>query len=290
MFEKILIATDLSPASDCLLKCAGELKNVGVRRIVLAHVIYVANTPGLEEVLDAEASPLLSRQKQVLEKAGFEVVAEMPVGIPARSIKDLADRRDVDAILTGSRGRGIIQRALLGSVAFKLLQISDKPVILARINLLGEGEACRFSLCKRMFEHILFPTDFSEAAGQAFFQLEKIAADLKGPVTLLHVQDPALLGPGLTDQQMREQRRMDQERLDSLGERLERLGAKVDTELICGNPREVILQQSDSGRYSLMAMGTQGKGLFREFALGSLAHEVACRAGLPVLFFPSRRP
>lgn len=290
MFEKILIATDLSPASDCLLQCAGELKNIGVRRIVLAHVIYVANTPGLEEALDVEASPLLSRQKQVLEKAGFEVVAEMPVGIPARSIKDLATRHDVDAILTGSRGRGIVQRALLGSVAFKLLQISDKPVILARINLLGEGEACRFSLCKRMFEHILFPTDFSEAAQQAFFRLEKIAADLKGPVTLLHVQDSALFKTRLTDQQMREQQRMDQERLDSLRERLARLGAQVDTELVSGNPREVILQQSDSGRYSLIAMGTQGKGFFREVVLGSLAHEVACRAGLPVLFFPSYRP
>jgi nucleotide-binding universal stress UspA family protein len=43
-----------------------------------------------------------------------------------------------------------------------------------------------------------------------------------------------------------------------------------------------------SGDYSLIAIGTQGKGFFRETFLGSLAHEIACQAELPVLFFPCR--
>lgn len=57
MFEKLLIATDLSPASDCLLQCAGELQATGLKQAILAHVIYVANTPGLEDALEADASP-----------------------------------------------------------------------------------------------------------------------------------------------------------------------------------------------------------------------------------------
>lgn len=288
MFEKILIATDLSPASDCLLQCAGELQATGLKQAVLAHVIYVANTPGLEDALEAEASPALMRQKESLEAQGIEVTTEMHLGIPARTLNELAERHAVDAVLIGSRGRGILQRAVLGSVAFKLLQTVQKPVLLARIQLLGEGEACRFAVCQRLFEHILLPTDFSETAEHAFWHLEQMAVDLKGTVTLLHVQDREYREIHLSRQQAEEQKKKDQERLEGLRQRLASRGLRVETELVEGVPREEILQRAASGTYSLIAMGTQGKGLFREALLGSLAHEVACTAELPVFFFPCR--
>jgi nucleotide-binding universal stress UspA family protein len=288
MFEKLLIATDLSPASDCLLQCAGELQAAGLKRAVLAHVIYVANTPGLEDALEAEASPALMRQKESLEAQGIEVTTEMHLGIPARTLNELAERHAVDAVLIGSRGRGILQRAVLGSVAFKLLQTVQKPVLLARIQLLGEGEACRFAVCHRLFEHILHPTDFSETAEHAFWHLEQMAADLKGTVTLLHVQDREYREIHLSGQQVEELKRIDRERLEGLKLRLDSRGVRVETELVEGVPRVEILQRAASGTYSLIAMGTQGKGLFREALLGSLAHEVACTAELPVLFFPGR--
>jgi nucleotide-binding universal stress UspA family protein len=288
MFEKILIATDLSPASDCLLQCAGELQATGLKQAVLAHVIYVANTPGLEDAMEAEASPPLMRQKATLEGQGIEVTTEMHLGIPARTLSELAERHNVDAILIGSRGRGILQRAVLGSVAFKLLQTAHKPVLLARIQILGEGATCRFAVCQRLFAHLLFPTDFSETAEHAFWHLEQMAADLKGAVTLLHVQDRAYREIHLSGQQAEEQKRIDQERLEGLRQRLASRGVGVEAELVEGVPREEILQRAASGTYSLIAMGTQGKGLFREALLGSLAHEVACAAELPVLFFPCR--
>jgi nucleotide-binding universal stress UspA family protein len=164
MFEKLLVATDLSRASDCLLQCAGELKDVGLKKVILTHVVYVANTPGMEDALEAEASPALLRQKKALEEQGIAVETRMPFGIPAHCLNDLSEKNDVDAIVVGSRGRSIAQRALLGSVAFKLLQVAHKPVLLARVRLIGEGETCRFSVCQRLFAQILFPTDFSETA------------------------------------------------------------------------------------------------------------------------------
>jgi nucleotide-binding universal stress UspA family protein len=116
-----------------------------------------------------------------------------------------------------------------------------------------------------------------------------MAADLKGSVTLVHVQDRAYREIHLSGRQAEEQKRIDQERLKGLRQRLASRGVRVETELVEGVPREEILQRAASGSYSLIAMGTQGKGLFREALLGSLAHEVACAAELPVLFFPCRR-
>ena len=288
MFEKILVATDLSPASDCLLQCMGELKAMGLRRAVLAHVIYVANTPGFEHNLEADASPLLKKQKETAEAQGLEVATEMDLGIPARTLSELANRHEVTAILIGSRGRGIMQQAVFGSVAFKLLQITRKPVLLARVSLLGEGDSCRFSVCSKLFDHILFLTDFSETAEHAFTHLERIAADLKGPVTLLHVQDRSHREIHLSGREAEAQSKANLERLEALKSRLEKQGVRVETELADGDPREEILQRAAAGRYSLIAMGTQGKGFFREALLGSLANEVARRAELPVLFFPCR--
>jgi nucleotide-binding universal stress UspA family protein len=288
MFEKVLVATDLSPASDCLLQCVGELKTIGVRKVVLAHVVYVANTPGLEDALEADASPPLERQKKAVAEQGFEVETVMHMGIPAPTLNDLAERHDVDAIVIGSRGRGIVHRVVLGSVAFRLLQMTRKPLLLARIALLGEGETCRFTMCRRLFDHILFPTDFSATSEHAFTYLERMAAELGGPVTLLHVQDREYREIHLSGRQAEEQGRIDRERLDALQARLEGRGIQVETELVEGIPREEILRRAASGRYSLIAMGTQGKGFFREALLGSLAHEVARQADLPVLFFPGR--
>jgi nucleotide-binding universal stress UspA family protein len=289
MFEKMLIATDLSPASDCLLQCAGQLKAIGLKQVVLAHVLYVANTPGLEDNLAAEAAPVLERQKKALEEQGLEVEVEMSLGIPARTLNDMAEQHDVAAILIGSRGRGVVQRALLGSVAFKLLQVARRPVFLARVQLLGEGDACHFALCGKLFENILFPTDFSETAEYAFRSLEQIAAGLHGPVTLLHVQDRTYREIHLTRQQGEEQDRIDRQRLEDLRQRLADRGVAVEAELVVGNPRDEILRRAAAGGYSLIVMGSQGKGFFAEALLGSLAHEIACRAELPALFFPSRR-
>jgi hypothetical protein len=80
MLEKVLITTDFSPATDCLLRCVGELKALGLQRAVLAHVIYVANTPGLEDRLEAENAPELRRQKELLESQGIEVTTELHLG------------------------------------------------------------------------------------------------------------------------------------------------------------------------------------------------------------------
>ncbi len=289
MFEKVLIATDLSPASDCLIQCAGELKAMGLKEAVLAHAVYVANTPGLEKMLEAEASPDLERQKGALEEHGVRVTTEMQLGIPAHTLMEMAEKHDASAIVIGSRGRGILSKVVLGSVSFKLLQITSKPVLLSSIKVIGKGENCQFAVCQRIFENILFTTDFSDTAERAFDYLEKIVAENKSSVTLLHVQDRARTERHLSRQGIEEQTGLDRERLERMEERLQNLGGLAEIDLARGIPIEEILQRTNSGTFSMILMGTQGKGFFREALLGSVANEVARHGGLPVLFIPAIR-
>jgi nucleotide-binding universal stress UspA family protein len=83
---------------------------------VLTHVIYVANTPGLEEMLAEESRPVLERQKKLLEAQGVKVTVEMPFGLTAHTLDETAEKHDVSGILIGSHGKGILQAATLGVV------------------------------------------------------------------------------------------------------------------------------------------------------------------------------
>lgn len=53
-------------------------------------------------------------------------------GDPADSILDIARLRDVDLIVVGSRGRGAVAGAVLGSVSAAVVQGADRPVLVAR--------------------------------------------------------------------------------------------------------------------------------------------------------------
>lgn len=282
MFRKILVCTDLSPASDALIQCVEELKSIGLEEAVLTHVIYVANTPGLEEMLAEEARPAIERQKKILEDQGIRVIVEMPFGLPAHTLNETAERHDVSAILIGSHGKGILQSATLGSVTAKLLHQSRRPILLARIAIL-EGEKCHLA-CGKLFSKILFPSDFSETAERALEYLGKIAVETKSPVTLLHEYEDTHI-----DNESR-QRLEDSGRFfaEAKKDRLKSRGvSEVTVELTFGDPAQEIIDRASKEDFSLIVMGSQGKGFVREVFLGSVSNKVAREAGLPVLLIPA---
>jgi Universal stress protein family len=53
-------------------------------------------------------------------------------GIPADEIVAYADNHDVDLTVVGSRGRGAVASALLGSVSQAVLHESRRPVLVVR--------------------------------------------------------------------------------------------------------------------------------------------------------------
>ena len=54
MFEKIVLATDLSPAWNEIVACAGEFKALGAVKVILTYVISVKFLAGMEGILQSD--------------------------------------------------------------------------------------------------------------------------------------------------------------------------------------------------------------------------------------------
>jgi nucleotide-binding universal stress UspA family protein len=289
MFKNLLIAMDLSHASVCLLRCVGPLRTAGAESATLVHVMNVRSVGGLYISLKHLVEPLLEMKEKQLEEAGFRTHLEIPLGDPAYEINRVAKERDASLIVAGTHGESLTKEILLGSVAHRLLQIAEKPVLLIPITAL-EGEhwerKCD-ALCRDLFRHPLFATDFSEPAERAFHYLEHIAAHTHPPeATLFHAQDPGRILPHLAHR-IDEFNRIDRERLDALEVRLREWGARtVHKEVEFGRPGPLIVEKIRKGSCSILVIGGQGRGYMAEAFLGRVANHVVHRSTIPVLVVP----
>lgn len=289
MFTKILVCVDPFTPNHKLLACTSFLKQLGAAHVVLAHVI-VADTPGLDKMLLAQARPEMERQKKILEEAGLDVAIEMLIGYPPQALNDLAEKLDVSVIVVGTHGRGLFESMTLagsplGNVSAKLLQKSRRPVLLVRTPISEQEEGT--DEC-RPFTHVLFPTDFSDTAEVALLYLETLVRTIHCPVTLLHVQEDRSLPTLHPHRRSPDLHKVNEARLHRLQLWLENEGApEVTMEIVRGGGAgDQIATMAKAKGCSLILMGTQGKGITREILLGSVAHQVARQAEQPVLFIP----
>ncbi len=292
MFRTIVLATDLSPAWDEIVACAGEFQALGCSRVILTHVIGVKFIMGMEGKLRAEARPKLEAQKAKLEAQGLAVAIEMPTGLPAYSLNEVAYCHGADLIVMGSHGRSLWREEVLGCVTCAVLHHAQYPVLLLNVKV-KEGAApgtCRLQATE-LLRHVLFPTDFSEIAERACSVVTYLASKGPGRVTLLNALDVpghAAYPPGYQEWAEAAGREL----LENWRQRLEQAGIqRVETRFDAGHPISAILEVLRTQDISMIVMGTQGKGFITEIFLGSVAHNISRLAMCPVLLIPpaSRR-
>lgn len=289
MFSKILLATDLSPASDSVVDYVKTLRSVGCRKVVLVYVIYVKHLVGLSEALREEAAPKLDAQKAALETHGFEVSVETPVGIPGIEITRLALETGCKAIVIGSHGHSLARDIALGGVATDVVHRAEIPVLVVRLQILAEGPQCCRVISADILSHVLYATDFSDNAERAFKYVEEFAKSGCKKMTLIHVQDVSRIRPHL-EHRLQEFNEIDRSRLERMASRLRDLGVEeVDIQIPYGAPAKEIVDYVQKVRPSIVVMGVHGRGFIADIFVGSVAHNVARLSQSPVLLVPPIR-
>jgi nucleotide-binding universal stress UspA family protein len=135
---KILLATDGSREAELAARTAADLaKNQNSE----LHVVYVEPTlpmigqfadPGPERT-EPESRRLLDEQVSHIEEAGGTVdETHLRLGRPDDQIVWVAEELGAGLIVIGSRGRGGVRRALMGSVSDSVVRHAHCPVLVVR--------------------------------------------------------------------------------------------------------------------------------------------------------------
>jgi nucleotide-binding universal stress UspA family protein len=286
MFSTVLVATDLSQASDHVISCLGGLRPLGAEKIILTHALGIRHLEDMARLLIPLVEPRLRQQKQVLEGQGFTVETVIAPGIASLEIHRIAKEKRASLIVVGSHGATLARKVLLGSVAVEVINQTELPIFIAQLDITNEIESRCGMICNDFHRHVLFATDFSDNAERAFTFIEQLVRSGGHRVTLLHVQDKSRIHPEKLD----EFNNIDRDRLARMETRLKELGAtEVRSVLPYGMPKQEIVQQVEDGDYSLVITGTQGRGFFGEFLFGSVAQHVARRITVPTLLIPPLR-
>ena len=140
MFDKILLAVDGSEQALHAAKVAGDLVRsvkASELRIVIAYepVPAYLGEPNLQNAINArmnESQDVLHEAENMVGKIPTEIHSELIEGQIADAIINVAEARNCDLIIMGSRGLGRLAGALLGSNSQKVVSEAPCPVLIVR--------------------------------------------------------------------------------------------------------------------------------------------------------------
>jgi len=135
---KILLAIDGSKESELASRTAADLAKSHDSKL---HVVYVEPAlPMIDQFADPgpertspESRRLLDEQVKRIEEAGGTVAeAHLRLGRPDDQIVRVSEEVGAGLIIIGSRGRGGVRRALMGSVSDSVVRHAHCPVLVVR--------------------------------------------------------------------------------------------------------------------------------------------------------------
>jgi nucleotide-binding universal stress UspA family protein len=139
-FQRILVPTDFSEASQPALRYAAALARPCGGEVTCMHVIEpppypefgYAHVPTKEAALRREAIKKLDVCCHDLSQAGIKTHSVLRNGSAFREIAEQVREHGADLILIGTHGRGAVAHALFGSTAERVVRHAPCPVLVVR--------------------------------------------------------------------------------------------------------------------------------------------------------------
>jgi nucleotide-binding universal stress UspA family protein len=137
-YRHVLVAYDGSPDAELALSHAVALAQSFRARLALVAVVpppppLAWQAPGgVRQLHDAQQSDLEKQLRAAADRVpdDLSLTTRLLDGDPARELLRAAREGDHDLIVMGSRGRGRVTAALLGSVSHRVMHDSPVPVMI----------------------------------------------------------------------------------------------------------------------------------------------------------------
>ena len=138
MIKNILVPVDGSEGADRAIEKAVMLAEICGAKL---NFLYVANINQLainavlsDAILDSvtKAGNVILDRALEMVPAGIAKESFSDTGSPAVVVLDFAETNDIDLIVRGSRGLGVVKGVLLGSVSQYVVEQSKCPVLVVK--------------------------------------------------------------------------------------------------------------------------------------------------------------
>jgi nucleotide-binding universal stress UspA family protein len=287
MFNKILVPLDGSKLAEQGLPYAQMLARACGASVTLLRVTdpdarlpFTANQSA-SDYLEFTAGSLKPLAVDTMEK----------IGKPAEVIVDIAKADENCLIAMATHGMTGARRWLLGSVASKVVQTADNPILLIRVTQ-DAAPLGPFAL-----KRIIVPLDGSGLAEKVLPHVTVLASKLKLDMQLVRAYslppDAYVVADGVIAQgpaQYRKNLHEESEKyLDGKVASLQADGfATVSATVIEGDAASELIDLAAEPPQSLIAMSTHGRSGLGRWVLGSVAEKVVQNSRAPVLLIRAR--
>jgi nucleotide-binding universal stress UspA family protein len=209
-------------------------------------------------------------------------------GDPAEAIVDSAAAQAGTLIIMATHGRSGVGRWLLGSVAEKVLQMINNPLLLVR------GTHAPKTI-EAPFKTVVVPLDGSALAEKALPHVSDMATKLDLEIALLRVyalplvyRDAQRYYPPYPDQLLENVKEEAEKYLEQKAAQLKKDGlGQVSCASLEGDSAEQIIDFASKAPGAFIAMSTHGRSGIARLVLGSVTGRVVRHSGNPVLVIRS---
>ena len=217
--------------------------------------------------------------QKTLSNSNIKFEGVLLKGRPSEKLREFARKRNVDLIVMGKHGHGLIGSLLLGSETSKVVKASDKPVLITKAK---KGR-------KPSYKNILVPFDLSHNCHTALHTAMDLANACAGRITVIYAlrldmyaQDVPAGALNIVIKQS----------ISELAKEVERIvkeykgskDIKIKTEVVHGlSVASTISTYAEDKETELIVIHTHGRTGIKRVILGSVTDKVVNNATCSVL-------
>ncbi len=294
-FRNIICATDFSEHSNRTIPYGVAIARVFGSKLYVCHVIdLTAVTIYGEFQLDP-----IGQQSRIKEEA-FEQLGKIlgphrvqwepliAVGQPAAEIARIVEEKEIDLVISATRGHSGLKRLILGSVTQRLMRTLNCPLL--AVQSLETGMTDPPSTDIRL-KKILIGCDFSADSVLAMDYGLSLAQEFEAEVHMVHVIEPSVTqeflkpsSPGQPAVPMDVIR----EKLEGLVPPEARHWCTPRATVLQGQAHEELVAYANAQEIDMIVLGVRGSGMVKSMLRGSTPDRVVLRSPCPVLTVSSR--
>lgn len=295
MIQRIIVPLDGSEYSESVLPYVVTIAKALSARVVLLHAVSEPvidmfsdepivwdNVDELRESARQAGAEYLQRVSARLTADGINTTVHNVLGVAAEVILDYATSGSDDLIAMSTHGRSGISRFVLGSVANKIVNGTETPILLVHPQ--------EDSIVDAEVSSILIPLDMSPHSEAVLPLSRELARAMKLEINLimvlptlsqLYVGTEPVVYPAhaldIVDDYARAYLREKAEQI------INEDGLKVGWRVVQGDVGRRITEDADARDNSMIAMSTHGRTGLGRWVLGSVTDKVIRSSGKPVL-------